>query len=81
MAKKPRDEQPEQTETPAVTQQDYDAAVEAMNALAVRMFEGQSDHVPMIERVKRIKDNLAAKGYEDILDQIVLPHPDYKRYL
>jgi hypothetical protein len=71
MARKPKED-----ETP-----EADGRIEAMNALAVRMFEGQSDHVPMIQRVARIKSNLSAKGYEDLLDSIVLPHPDYKRYL
>lgn len=70
--KAPADEAPEVT---------TESRVEAMNALAVRMFEGQSDHVPLIQRVGRIKDNLAARGYEDLLAEIVLPHPDYKRYL
>lgn len=53
--------------------------VEEMNALALRIWEGQGS-VPLIERVRRIVRGLEGQGYTD-LSGLSLPDPDFKRYL
>lgn len=47
-------------------------------SLAIRIWEGQSPDVSVIERVTRIAAGLKAQGMD--LD-IELPHPDAGRYL
>jgi hypothetical protein len=60
-------------------QREAKAAVADMNALALRIWDGQSIDLPLIERVKRIKSALLDKGYD--LDGLSLPDPGFKKYL
>jgi hypothetical protein len=60
-------------------QREAKAAVADMNALALRIWDGQSPDLPLIERVHRIKNALIAKGFE--LDGLTLPDKDFKKYL
>lgn len=60
-------------------QRDAKAKKDAVNNLALRIWEGQSPDLPLIERVTRIKNALLAKGYE--LDGLNLPHKDFRKYL
>lgn len=56
-----------------------EAANHAVNELALRIWDGQSPDLPLIERVHRIKNALIAKGFE--LDGLTLPDKDFKKYL
>lgn len=55
------------------------AALSEVNVLALRIWEGQSPDLPLIERVGRIKNALLAKGFD--LDGLSLPDPDFRKYL
>ena len=50
----------------------------ASQILAIRIWNGQSPDVAVIDRVERIANGLKAQGFP--LD-ITLPHPDAARYL
>lgn len=48
--------------------------IEAMNAYALRIWNGQSPDLPMHDRVGRVKDGLTAQGWGDILEHLSLPN-------
>lgn len=54
------------------------SSVSPAQVLALRIWEGQSPDVPVIERVARIAAGLKAQGMS--LD-VELPHPDAARYM
>lgn len=53
---------------------------EKMNALALRIWEGQSVSLPLIERVARIKKGLEGQGYTDH-SGLVLPDAGFRKYM
>lgn len=57
-----------------------EAGPSEMNALALRIWEGQSVSLALIERVERIKKGLAGQGWTD-LSALVLPDPGFRKYL
>jgi hypothetical protein len=48
--------------------------IEAMNAYALRIWEGQSPDMPRHERVERVQSGLTRQGWGDILEHLSLPH-------
>lgn len=46
--------------------------------LALRIWQGQSPDLPLIERVARVKNGLAARGWD--MDGVELPAEDWQRY-
>lgn len=52
----------------------------AMNALALRIWDGQSTDLPLNERVRRIVAGLKAQGHEDF-DSLSLPAEGFRQYL
>lgn len=55
-------------------------SADAMNDLALRIFDGQSPDLGKKERVLRIVRGLNAQGYTD-MSNLTLPLTDYKHYL
>lgn len=62
----------------AVVAEPVNTDADEMNALALRIWDGQGS-IPLIERVERIVNALKAKGYDTT--KLVLPDPGYKKYL
>lgn len=57
------------------------SAVDTMNALALRIWDGQSSSLPLIDRVTRIKAGLIHHGYEPYLASLSLPADGFEKYL
>lgn len=55
--------------------------VKKMNDMALKIWQGQSPDLPMIERVGRIKNALEYHGYAEHLGKLDLPGQEWKRYL
>lgn len=51
-----------------------------MNALALRIWEGQSPDLPLNERVKRIVAALNAQGFDEI-ESLELPVEGFGKYI
>lgn len=47
--------------------------IDAMNALAAVLFEGQSKSAPLADMLINIKPKLIDKGYGNCLDKLVIP--------
>lgn len=58
-----------------------DEAVAAMNAHALRIWEGQSISLSLKDRVERIKAGLVEQGHAERLSALVLPAEGFEKYL
>ena len=55
--------------------------LEWANERAAKIWEGQSTHLSILERVGRIKVGLSDKGFTDFKNLTIPTQLDYKRYL
>jgi len=55
--------------------------IEWANERAAKIWEGQSTHLSILERVGRIKVGLSDKGFTDFKNLTIPTQLDYKRYL
>lgn len=62
-----------EAEEPAQLEGDHDR-IDAMNAYALRVWEGQSPDMPKHQRIERVQSALDAQGWCDILDKLSLPN-------
>jgi hypothetical protein len=58
-----------------------ESAAATMNALALRIWDGQSISLPLVDRVTRIKAALIHHGYQDYLGSLSLPADGFEKYL
>ena len=54
-------------------------SVEKMNVYALRIWEGQSISLPLVDRVNRVKNGLLKQGFN--LDGLSLPVKGFEKYL
>ena len=66
-----------------MTRKKKDPRIDAMNAYALRIWDGQSISLSLVDRVRRVVDGLIAQGYADIVSpHLALPiEEDWRKWL